>query len=125
MFFRRPENCVSRVKSCAPRHRESRSGGRLRRMGAAARWWTVGLWALMAGAARADHAWDFDPPPDPFTADALLDLSHLNEDVAGEHGFIDVDPHGDFVRGDGEPIRFWAVNTLVHRQGMAALEEHA
>ncbi len=69
--------------------------------------------------------WVFNPGRDPFKDDALLDLSYLNEDTAGEHGFIRVNEHGDFVRGDGEPIRFWAVNTQTYRQGDAALRENA
>lgn len=69
--------------------------------------------------------WAFDPGRDRFADDALLDLSHLNESVAGEHGFIGVDERGDFVRGDGEPIRFWAVNTVTYRQGPDAVAENA
>lgn len=53
-------------------------------------------------------AWE--PPADPFTANALLDLRGLNEKVAGEHGPVRRD--GDrFVLGDGTPVRFWAVGT--------------
>jgi hypothetical protein len=59
--------------------------------------------------------WSFLPPPDEFRADALLDLRSLNETVAGETGFVRVDANGDFVRGDGTPMRFWAVNSDVAR----------
>jgi hypothetical protein len=38
-----------------------------------------------------------------------LDLRYLNEQYAGEHGYISLDKHGDFRRGDGAPIRFWGV----------------
>src|SRR5436190_1700236 len=44
-------------------------------------------------------------------ADALLDLRGMNEPVAGEHGTIKLSADGmSFVRGDGQPIRFWAAN---------------
>ena len=55
------------------------------------------------------QAWDFQPKPDEFDATALLDLRRLNEEVAGEHGFIRLSEDGNsFTRGDGRPIRFWA-----------------
>jgi hypothetical protein len=57
--------------------------------------------------------WPFTPTKDIFSPDALLDLRSLNESVAGEKGFVRVDAQGDFVRGDGAPLRFWAVNTNV------------
>lgn len=50
-------------------------------------------------------------PPDPFSEDAWLDLRYLNEDTAGENGFIQLSDDGrSFVNGNGEPVRFWAVN---------------
>jgi hypothetical protein len=51
----------------------------------------------------------FDPPDDPFR-DSALDLRHLNEKFAGEHGVIAA--RGDeFVHSsNGAPVRFWAVN---------------
>lgn len=55
-------------------------------------------------------AWDFVPPPDTFDARSLLDLRWMNEKVAGQHGFIRLSRDGNsFVRGDGKPIRFWAM----------------
>ncbi len=52
-------------------------------------------------------AWE--PPADPFTDDALLDLRHLNENQAGDTGFIT--KNGDFFTlGNGRKVRFWAVN---------------
>ncbi len=79
-----------------------------------------------------DETWAFEPQRDSFSDDALLDLRGLNEAVAGEHGFIRRSEDGnDFVRGDGEPIRFWAGTTYVQRNtwgepdGMARLEHHA
>jgi hypothetical protein len=54
--------------------------------------------------------WAFEPDADEFRADALLDLRHLNEKVAGESGFIKA--AGDLLRlGNGKPVRFWAINS--------------
>ena len=59
----------------------------------------------------AGHGWDFGLAPDKLAPDAVLDLRYLNEKFAGEHGFIHVSPDGNsFVRGDGQPIRFWATD---------------
>ncbi|HET6430439.1 MAG TPA: hypothetical protein VFJ30_18640 [Phycisphaerae bacterium] len=52
-------------------------------------------------------AWE--PPTDPFTADALLDLRGLNEQQAGSSGFVRR-AGDDFQLGDGKGVRFWAVN---------------
>jgi len=55
-------------------------------------------------------AWAFQYPQDRFTDEALLDLRFLNEEQSGQHGFIRLSEDGNgFVRGDGEPIRFWSV----------------
>jgi hypothetical protein len=62
-----------------------------------------------------EDAWAFEPQRDAFNPDALLDLRNLNEPVAGAAGWLRTHPDGDFVRGDGKPIRFWAVNTGVER----------
>lgn len=62
-------------------------------------------------AAPAPDTWAFEPARDRFDRAALLDLRHLNETVAGQSGFVRVDGRGGFLRGDGQPIRFWAVNT--------------
>ena len=59
--------------------------------------------------------WRFEPAPDAFSPEALLDLRALNEKTAGESGFVRVGADGQFVRGDGQPLRFWAVNTEVGR----------
>ncbi|MEO1524095.1 MAG: hypothetical protein AAFX06_01605 [Planctomycetota bacterium] len=71
--------------------------------------------------------WAFEPDRDTFDPEALLDLSHLNEKPAGKHGYVRRSADGaDFVDGAGKPIRFWAVNTTVHRRDeMAAIKEHA
>ena len=73
-----------------------------------------------ASAPPASSSWAFQPAPDEFRADALLDLRSLNEAIAGETGFVRVDANGDFVGGDGKRIRFWAVNTDVARHPFTA-----
>jgi hypothetical protein len=55
--------------------------------------------------------WAFEPSPDDFRADALLDLRFLNEKIAGESGFVKTTPEGGFALGNGKPVRFWAVNS--------------
>jgi hypothetical protein len=51
----------------------------------------------------------FEPAVDSFAADAPLDLRCLNEQSAGEKGFLR--RAGDrILLGDGRPVRFWAVN---------------
>ncbi len=60
------------------------------------------------------ESWVFRPARDPFSAAALWNLSLLNETSAGAHGFIGLSPDGNsFVRGDGQPIRFWGGSTYV------------
>lgn len=74
-----------------------------------------------------EGTWAFEPDRDRFSPDAILDLSDLNEKPAGRHGRVARSADGaDFVDGAGRPLRFWAVNTGVHRRDdMATLEEHA
>ncbi len=57
--------------------------------------------------------WPFVVRDDPFNPASLLDLRFLNDQVAGERGFITVDSNGDFSYSDGTPVRFWAVNSGV------------
>ena len=48
---------------------------------------------------------------DPFSEEALLDLSYLNEAEAGENGFIQLSGDGNgFAYGNGQEVRFWSVN---------------
>jgi hypothetical protein len=54
--------------------------------------------------------WAFEPDADPFTGEALLDLRGLNENVAGESGFVKAAGE-EFQLGNGRPVRFWAINT--------------
>lgn len=74
-----------------------------------------------------DDSWAFEPKPDPFTDEALLDLRDLNEAYAGEHGFIKLSDDGmSFVRGDGEAIRFWSIiMTLDSRSIRGMTDEEA
>ena len=54
--------------------------------------------------------WSFQYDGDDFTNEALLDLRYLNEDMAGDNGFIRLSADGShFVNDQGE-IRFWAIN---------------
>lgn len=54
------------------------------------------------------RTWAWPQARDSF-ADSPIDLRRLNEQVAGEHGFVRLSPDGEgFVRGDGQPIRFWS-----------------
>ncbi|MGD0090417.1 MAG: hypothetical protein ABSE73_10905 [Planctomycetota bacterium] len=71
-------------------------------------------------------AWDFKPPVDKFDPASLLDLRNLNEKEAGEHGFIKTSMDGNnFVRGDGQPIRFWAVLSGPDNAPIEKVKEHA
>ena len=83
--------------------------------------WT-GAWLGMAATVRSDEvpfqadSWAFRPAHDPLSSAAVWNLSQLNESTAGAHGFIALSPDGNsFVRGDGQPIRFWGGSTYVQR----------
>ncbi len=52
-------------------------------------------------------AWE--PAPDDFNKSALIDLSFLNEDVAGEKGPVSRKGN-DFILGNGKKVKFWAAN---------------
>jgi hypothetical protein len=88
--------------------------------------------------AEQDSSFVFAPEADDFRSDALLDLRPLNEAVAGEHGWVTSNAEGDFVRGDGQPLRFWAVGSALleggpwkprphwkHEKQAPSLERHA
>ena len=69
--------------------------------------------------------WAFDPPQDTFSPNAKLDLRSLNEGIAGQHGFVRLSPDGNsFVRGDGQPIRFWG-GTVSAEASHADIDAHA
>jgi hypothetical protein len=75
---------------------------------------------------RPGQTWDFQPKPDKFDPAAVLDLRSLNEKTAGEHGFIKQSADGDsFVRGDGQPIRFWAAGLRTGQRDMKELRRQA
>jgi len=52
----------------------------------------------------------FDPDADPFES-SPIDLRSLNESVAGENGFIQVNGESFVQPKTLKPVRFWAVNT--------------
>ncbi len=73
---------------------------------------------------RADEnsagSWAFQPARDNFSSDALLDLRGLNENAAGDHGFVTRSKDGnDFAFSDGTPVRFWAVNDSAFDKDLA------
>jgi hypothetical protein len=54
--------------------------------------------------------WTFTYPTNPQGKD-LLDLRYLNEQFAGQHGFIKLSANGNsFVNGANKEVRFWACN---------------
>lgn len=87
----------------------------------------TGAWLGIVAAARSaelGESWAFTPARDWFSATALLDLSQLNEKTAGEHGFIGLSPDGNsFVRGDGQPIRFWGGTTTAQKIAYAKKDQ--
>ena len=90
---------------------------------------TAALAAVLCPAAETvldeSNSWAFELPADPFGDDALLDLRPLNEAKSGQTGFIRKSADGnDFVRGDGAPIRFWAVGTDGHRMTPEEMDLH-
>jgi len=77
----------------------------------------------------SEDTWAFEPEYDEFDKSSLLDLRYLNEKYSGQHGFIKRSKDGsDFVRGDGKPIKFWAINTSAYNKPpngpMADLKRH-
>ncbi len=66
---------------------------------------------LAASMLSAQDGWfDFDPPGDAFTDQAMLDLRSLNEREAGEKGRIVARGENFAHAATGEPVRFWGVN---------------
>ena len=63
-----------------------------------------------------DGFFAYEPGLDAFSADALLDLRGLNEEQAGQSGFVRRNG-GQFELGDGTPVRFWAVGVGSNRAG--------
>ncbi len=68
---------------------------------------------------KADEGFfPWEPPLDSFSPEALFDLRRLNESEAGMNGFVRAEGM-DLVLGNGDPVRFWAVNAS---SGIAALD---
>ncbi len=66
---------------------------------------------LKLNAQQPEDGWSFTYPTDHFTSNALLDLRYLNEQVAGENGFIQLSSDGNsFQTENGNPVRFWSIN---------------
>lgn len=59
--------------------------------------------------AQTNSSWAFTPSRDSFSPNAFLDMRSLNEKAAGQSGFVTINKEGHFVRGDGQPLRFWGV----------------
>ncbi len=88
------------------------------------------LMCLQADIAQTDddlaRSWPFVHPEDSFKSTALLDLRSLNEDVAGQSGFVHLSYDGSsFVRGDNALIRFWACGTDEFHKPDSELASHA
>lgn len=75
----------------------------------------------------SSDAWAFQADDDSFSPKSALDLgSMLNEKVAGEKGFVSLAADRmSFVRGDGEPIRFWGVVSDGFNLKPEEMEQHA
>jgi hypothetical protein len=72
-----------------------------------------------------DGTWAFSPGEDAFSEDAILDLRALNEKQSGETGFVRLSKDGnDFVKGNGEAIRFWAVGSEIYKRTPEEMDRH-
>jgi len=60
-------------------------------------------------AQNPQSGWVFDPGEDSYSDDAWLDLSYLNEDEAGDNGFIRLSEDGESFVNDQGAIRFFGV----------------
>ncbi len=75
--------------------------------------------------AEANRGWTpWQPGKDEF-GESAIDLRALNERFAGEHGHIIARGESLVRSGDGEEIRFWAVNGPPHRLSGQALADCA
>jgi len=54
----------------------------------------------------------FTAAQDPFTADAVIDLTYLQDAPAGKHGFIKAQPDGSLTFEDGTKTAFWGTNLM-------------
>ncbi|MCP4298016.1 MAG: hypothetical protein GY786_20705, partial [Proteobacteria bacterium] len=70
--------------------------------------------------------WAFEPEYDAFDRKDPINLRALNESIAGQSGYIRTNTNGDFVKANGEPIRFWATQGGLHRSGsLDSIRRHA
>ncbi len=60
------------------------------------------------GQKHADGYFAWSPGRDPVDGQSPIDLSYLNEEVAGQSGFVRRD-EDRFLLGNGQPVRFWMV----------------
>lgn len=74
--------------------------------------------------ARADDWFNFAPTEDSF-AESPIDLRGLNENFAGEHGFVAAKGDEFVFSKSGEAVRFWAVNGPPHELAGDALKKCA
>jgi hypothetical protein len=76
------------------------------------------LLLCLASLSLADAgSWAFLPDAEDAPGEKLLDLRSFNEKQSGQSGFVRLASDGNsFVRGDGQPIRFWAVGSDLYRK---------
>ncbi len=61
-------------------------------------------------------SWAFSHKENQFGPEALLDLRHMNEKIAGEKGWVGKTPDGNgFTLGDGTPVKFWGSTWYARR----------
>src|SRR3954454_8799177 len=73
----------------------------------------------------AAGTWAFDYPGRQRSVPLLLDLRSLNEEKAGQSGFVRLTADGNgFVLGDGTPARFWAVGSEVYQRSPVEVARH-
>ena len=83
------------------------------------------LWVLFVSSPTSADTWPFEPDGGELSKDAALDLRSMNEKQSGETGFVRLSRDGNsFVRGDGQPIRFWAVGSDVYRGKPEDMDTH-
>jgi hypothetical protein len=83
-------------------------------------WIVIFVCTIARAGDNSTNSWAFQPARDDFSSDALLDLRGLNENAAGDHGFVIRSSDGnDFACSDGTPIRFWAVNDSAFDKDLA------
>jgi hypothetical protein len=73
-------------------------------------WYPAGLLEPQPETGRAmEDYWAFEPGPPPDKSP--INLSYLNDETAGEHGFLQRDGRHLLFQKEGEPVRFWGVTT--------------